>query len=92
MNLLKDVKAYYKVDDNIYTELTQEEFVDELDKLCIRLQNRIDKAIEYCDNCIFDYEEDTMIGYDFKIVKYLLNGKSMEEIKELGKDILKGKE
>lgn len=56
MNLLKDVKAYYKVDDNIYTELTQEEFVDELDKLCIRLQNRIDKAIEYIEKMYIPFE------------------------------------
>ena len=79
MNLLKDVKAYYKVDDNIYTELTQEEFVDELDKLCIRLQNRIDKAIEYIEQ-----KEISIIYQEF--------GLHQENVKNELLEILKGEE
>lgn len=47
--LLNDVKAYYKVEDNIYIELTKEEFYMELYKLNERLQKRIDEAIEYIE-------------------------------------------
>jgi hypothetical protein len=58
---------------------------------------RIQKAIEYCENCIFDYERNSMVGYDFVIVEELLKGKDMEEIKVMldkeykeNKDILRG--
>ena len=41
-------------------------------------QERIDEAIGYINNCIFDYEENTMIGEDFKIVKRKLLGSEEE--------------
>lgn len=43
-----------------------------------RLNNIINKAIEYTDSCIFDYEENTMIGEDFKIIKNILKGSDKE--------------
>lgn len=43
-----------------------------------RLNNTINKAIEYTDSCIFDYEENTMIGEDFKIIKNILKGYGKE--------------
>lgn len=70
MNLLKDVKAYYKVDDNIYTELTQEEFVDELDKLCLRLQDRIEEAIEY-----IEWQKENL---QYKVLLDILKGDNNE--------------
>ena len=47
-------------------------------KIAVARQKRIDKAIEYIDKCIFDYEENTMIGQDFVITKNILKGDDKE--------------
>ena len=44
----------------------------------IDYKNRIDKAVEYIDNCIFDYEENSMTGQDFVITKNILQGSDKE--------------
>lgn len=75
MNLLKDVKAYYKVEDNVYIELTKEEFYMELHKSNERLQKRIDKAIEYIEKEILDYPyNDDHIYEDGKQIINILKG------------------
>lgn len=43
-----------------------------------RLHNTIKEAIEYIDHCIFDYEEYSMVGEDFVIVKNILQGSDKE--------------
>ncbi len=91
--MINDIKAYYKVEDNVYIELTKEEYYLELHKLNERLQERIEKAIEYINrNCISsDKWED--IGFcnffptGIKTYKQL----SKTKVKEL-LDILKGEE
>lgn len=62
--LLNDVKAYYKVIDNVYIELTKEEYYEELYKLTEKLQKRINKAIEYIEQqhlyeIYFNHKEET---------------------------------
>ena len=47
-----------------------------------KLEDTIKEAIEYIDHCIFDYEENTMIGEDFKIVKRKLLGSDKEWVKK----------
>ena len=42
------------------------------------LQARIDKAIEHINNCLFDYEEDSIIGEDFNLAKRILMGDDKE--------------
>ena len=46
---------------------------DKLRKELQQKENIIKEAREYIDHCIFDYDENSMVGKDFVIVKNILD-------------------
>ena len=68
-------KEIEKLQDKILKLETDASIYKDLSSL---RQEKINKAIGYINNCIFDYEENTMIGEDFKIVKRKLLGSDKE--------------
>lgn len=62
---------------NIMTKLTDKQEIWYWEGLVYSyktLQDRIEKAIEHINNCLFDYEEDSIVGEDFNIAKRILMG------------------
>ena len=75
-NYINDLIRYSKelqAELELYKD-NQEHLIKQLEEK----DKRINKAKEYTDSCIFDYEENTMIGEDFKIIKDILKGSDKE--------------
>lgn len=70
---LKKINKWLKKNNPIADEeLGDNEFIAK-DLEIERLHSIIKEAREYIEHCIFDYEENSMVGEDFKVVKNILD-------------------
>ena len=81
---MSEIDKEKDIDQLMYRELPPDRYcyihnyIVDLQNKLQQKENIIKEAIEYIDHCIFDYEEYSMVGEDFVIVKNMLQGSDKE--------------